>query len=302
MWPSTLSLESWRDTKNTLHLYLQIIGKVRLTKMPRQNHWWHVPLYVSARGVTTRPIPDGDQLFTVHFDVLDPEVRITTTSGSRRSFEVSDGFTVAAFYENLMGALVDLDVHADILGEPYDHPTSTTPFEEDVVNASFDARAVEHYWRILTSIQPIFQRFRGRFYGKSTPVHLFWHSFDLAHTRFSGRQAPPMEDGADEVARDAYSHEVISFGFWAGDDSTPEPAFYAYLYPEPEGLRSTSIDPDDARWLEQETGSLAMYPYASMIAASDPEAALLHFLESSYRACADHAGWDRADFETPYVA
>jgi len=301
----SLPLSAWRDTKDTLHLYLQIIGKVRMAKMPRQNHWWHVPLYVSECGFTTRPVPDEPdegRLFTIDVDVLSPEVRITTTDGSRRRFGISDGLTVAAFYDNLMGALADLGIQVDIHPEPYDHPTSTTPFPDDVVHASFDARAVETYWRILTRIQPVFQRFRGRFYGKSTPVHLFWHSFDLAHTRFSGRQAPALDDAAGEIARDAYSHEVISFGFWAGDESTPEPAFYAYLYPEPDGLRRTALAPDDATWVEQENGSLAVYPYASMADAVDPDEDLLTFLETVYRACADHAGWDRDRFATPYAA
>lgn len=295
-----LPLKAWRDTKDTLHLYLQIIGKVRLAAMPRRNHWWHVPLYVGTRGFTTRPIPHGDRLFEVSFDVLNPTVEVSSTDGSRRSFGVSDGLTVAAFYDNLMGALADLDLSVDITAEPFDHPSSTTPFPDDVVHAAYDAAAVERFWRVLTQIQPVFQRFAGRFYGKSTPVHLFWHSFDLAYTRFSGREAPPMDAEAGEVARDAYSHEVVSFGFWAGDEAIDEPAFYSYTYPEPEDLRDHALRPETAHWIEQEGGSLAVYPYASLRTAEDAEAALLAFLESAYRAGAEAAGWDGERLQTPY--
>ena len=296
-----LPYEDWRDTKNTLHLYLQIIGKVRLAAMPRRNHWWHVPLYVSSRGFTTRAMPHGSRLFDVAFDVLEPQVVVSATDGARRTFGVSDGMTVAAFYDNLMGALDDLNLGVDVVPEPYDHPTSTTPFPEDVSHAAYDARSVEQFWRALTHIQPIFQQFEGRFYGKSTPVHLFWHSFDLAYTRFSGREAPPMED-AGEVARDAYSHEVISFGFWAGDDTIREPAFYSYTYPEPEGLRETTLEPETAYWTEQNGGSLAVYPYDDIRTSDDPAAALLSFLESAYQSGAECAGWDVDRLRTPYGA
>jgi hypothetical protein len=299
-----LPLDGWRDTKDTLHLYLQIIGKVRLEMMPRQNHWWHVPLYVSPRGFTTRSVPDRPgtgRLFEVELDVLDPAVRVTTTQGSERRFGVSDGLTVAAFYDNVLGALTDLGIEVEIRAEPYDHPSSTTPFAADVVHASFDAAAVERFWRILATVQPVFLRFDGRFTGKRSPVHLFWHSLDLAYTRFSGRTAPPPDASAGAVARDAYSHEVISFGFWAGDASLPEPAFYAYAYPEPDGLRAASLSPDGARWVTQETGSLAVFPYAAMRRADSPAAALRTFLESAYRACADAAGWDRERLRATYA-
>lgn len=285
-----LPYADWKPTKTTLHLYLQVIGKVRLTLMPKQNHWWHVPLYVSPRGLTTQAVPAGARVFEIEFDMIDHRVHVRCSDGAQRSFDVHDGLTVARFYVQLMEALDSLGITVDILAKPFDHE-SEIPFAEDDTHHQYDAHHVHRFWRVLTHIEPIFQRFRGRFVGKATPVHLFWHSFDLAYTRFSGRPVPST-DGMDPVTAEAYSHEVISFGFWAGDEKVPHPAFYSYTYPEPEGLTAEPLKPHMAHWRAAASGSQAIYLYDDMRHATDPEQALLDFLESAYRAGATLAGWD----------
>jgi hypothetical protein len=288
-----LPLDAWRATKDTLHLYLQVVGKVRLARMPKRNHWWHVPLYLSARGLTTRPIPDGDRVFEIAFDFLDHRLGVQCSDGPARHFALEDGLTVAAFYAQLTQALADVGVEARIeQPEPFDHPTSTTPFADDTAHHHYDAAYVHRFWRILTQIDPVFRRFRGRFLGKDTPIHLFWHSFDLAYTRFSGESAPPMPAEAGRVEREAYSHEVVSFGFWAGDDDVGAPAFYSYTYPEPEGLTEAPLAPEAAFWQTQDSGSLALLMYDDVRTADDPRADLLAFLDSAYQAGATRAGWD----------
>jgi hypothetical protein len=292
-----LPLEAWTDTKHTLHLYLQIVGKIRLALMPKRNHWWHVPLYVDARGLTTRPVPadDGRRLFEIQFDFVDHRLRIPCTDGREETFALQDGRSVASFYRRVVGALDALGIEASIRAVPYDHPDSTTPFADDTAHDAYSAEHVHRFWHILTQVEPIFQRFRGQFVGKSSPVHFFWHSFDLAHTRFSGREGTDLS-GAGQVEQEAYSHEVLSFGFWAGDDDVPAPAFYAYAYPEPDGLNAEPLAPATAQWVEQENGSLALYPYQHARAATNPEAAILQFLESAYRAGATRADWDMERF------
>ena len=288
-----LPLEDWRATKHTLHLYLQIVGKVRMALMPKRNHWWHVPLYVDAHGLTTRPIPapDGARVFEIRFDVLEHRLCVQSSDGGDEAFALEDGLSVAAFYRQLFEALKAIGVEANIHAEPYDHPDSTTPFADDTEHDAYSAAHVRRFWRILTQVEPVFQRFRGPFVGKSTPVHLFWHSFDLAYTRFSGREGPDLSE-ASRVEREAYSHEVISFGFWAGDADVPAPAFYAYVYPEPAGLNAEPLAPATARWVEQDNGSLALYRYDGARTAADPQGAVLQFLESAYRAGATRADWD----------
>lgn len=289
-----LPYDEWTPTRIGLHLRCQIIGKIRLALMPKRNHWWHVPLYVSTRGLTTRPMPVGDgRLVEIEIDVLHHFVQIHCTDGRHRRVPVEDGQSIKVFYEALMRALADLDVNASIHAVPFDAP-STTPFAEDTEHAAYDASYVQRFWHILTQIQPVFQAFQGRYLGKDTPVHLFWHSFDLAYTRFSGREGPEMPD-ADPVTREAYSHEVISFGFWAGDASTPEPGFYSYTYPEPPGIVDTELEPEGAVWNTGDSGALAFYPYAAMRQAGDPEAALLAFLQSAFAAgaSAPGSGFDR---------
>lgn len=290
-WPS-LPLDAWADTKDTLHLYLQIVGKIRLALMPKRNHWWHVPLYVDARGLTTGPMPTGDhRLVEIQLDFVEHYVEVACTDGTARSFDLHDGLSVSGFYQKMMDALGGLGIDVAIRAEPFDHPHSTIPFADDTTHDAYDAEAVHRFWQVLTRVEPVFQTFRGRFVGKATPVHLFWHSFDLAYTRFSGRQAPAMPE-ADRVTQEAYSHEVISFGFWAGDDNVPEPAFYAYAWPEPDGLTDESLDPEAARWVDTGNGSQALFPYEAARTAPNPPDALLAFLESAYRAGTNRAEWD----------
>ncbi|MFT3743717.1 MAG: DUF5996 family protein [Pyrinomonadaceae bacterium] len=293
-----MPLDAWRPTKNTLHLFLQIVGKIRLKTHPPVNHWWHVPFYVSPRGLTTRTIPYEGGSFEIEFDFHDHELKMRTSDGRVEDFALYDGLSVADFYASVFANLAKLGIHPKIWSVPYEAP-STTPFAEDHENRSYDKEYIERFHQILVSVDDILQEFRGRFCGKSTPVHLFWHSFDLALTRFSGRQAPPMPE-ANIVARTAYSHEVISFGFWFGDDkpnSVAAPAFYAYAAPEPTGFADEPLS-EHAFWAEANGSHLALLMYDEARKAGDPRAAVLGFLESAYRAGTKCGDWDEAAFES----
>ena len=285
-----IPLDAWRATKNTLHLYLQIVGKIRLQTHPRVNHWWHVPLYVSPRGLTTRTIPNAGGSFEIEFDFHDHELKIRTGDGRVEDFALYDGLSVADFYDSLFSNLAKLGLRPEIKAEPYEAP-STTPFADDHENCSYDKEYVERFHKVLVAVDDIFEEFRGRFTGKSTPVHLFWHSFDLALTRFSGKPAPPV-DGANMVTREAYSHEVISFGFWFGDDkenSVAAPAFYSYTAPKPAGLENEPLQPDAAFWTPD--GGMALLMYDDVRKADDPRVEVLAFLESAYQAGGKCGDW-----------
>jgi hypothetical protein len=288
-----LPLAEWRATKNTLHLYLQIVGKIRLATFPRLNHWWHVPFYVSTRGLTTRPIPFASGNFEIEFDFLEHALKISTNQGDERRIALVDGLTVADFYRQVFENLAALGIEAKIRAVPYEAP-SKTPFAEDTENKSYDKEYVERFRRILIGVNDVFEEFRGRFTGKSTPVHLFWHSFDLALTRFSGKPAP-VRDEAGSVEREAYSHEVISFGFWAGDDNVPAPAFYSYTAPEPAGLTGEKLQPEAAIW-NTDKGAMALLMYDDARRATRPRETILEFLESAYQAGAKRAGWNVEEF------
>lgn len=283
-----LPLEDWADTKDTLHLLCQIVGKVRMALHPKQNHWWHVPLYVSARGLTTRAIPWRGGNIEIAFDFCDNTLNVTFDDGTMESYTLGTG-PVCDFNDRLFGVLKRHGVEVAILGEPYDHK-STIPFAEDTEHAAWDLDAVRRYWRILSWTEGVMKSFAGRFIGKQTPPHLFWHSFDLALTRFSGRAAPPMTGGT-KADREAYSHEVVSFGFWPGDDKLPEPAYYSYTYPEPPGLADSSVDPDSAFWNVADGNAMAILKYADLRTAADPRGDLLAFFESAYQAGASRADW-----------
>lgn len=285
-----LPLEEWEDTKDTLHLFTQIVGKVRLGLFPKTNHWWHVTLYLSSRGLTTRPIPFGDRLFEIGLDLIDHRLVISSSDGGGEAFDLP-GLSVANFHAQLMQALARLDIEAEIIATPYDVPFSTTPFAEDTVHARYDREAISRFWRILVFVGSAFETFRARFIGKSTPVHLFWHHFDLALTRFSGEPAPPLSGGT-QADREAYSHAVISFGFWPGDAQVREPAFYAYAYPEPPNMTEVSLHPAQALWNTDSGYAQAFIPYEAVREAADPTATLLEFLETTYRGFAERAGWD----------
>jgi hypothetical protein len=290
-----IPLDAWRPTKNTLHLFLQIVGKIRLRTHPRVNHWWHVTLYVSPRGLTTRAIPYKGGSFEIEFDFCEHALKIKMSDGRYEDFALYDGLTVANFYSSIFANLTKLGIDAEIWAVPYEAP-STTPFADDHENKSYDKEYIERAHKVLVAVNDIFEEFRGRFTGKSTPVHLFWHSFDLALTRFSGRAAPPMPD-ANMVTREAYSHEVISFGFWFGDDkpnSLAEPAFYSYTAPKPDGIEKESLSPDSAFWTPD--GGMALLKYEDVRNSSDPRKIVLEFLEAAYLAGATPAGWPWHEF------
>lgn len=290
-----IPFEAWRPTKETLHLYAQIVGKIRMAMHPRMNHWWHVPLYVSPRGLTTGSIPYKDQSFEIEFDLSAHVLKIAKSGGRSEDFALYDGLSVADFYNSIFANLGKLGIECPIKAVPYEGP-STIPFADNTENATYDKDAVERAHRVLVTADGIFQQFRGHFNGKSTPVHMFWHSFDLALTRFSGKRAP-IRDGANRVEREAYSHEVISFGFWFGDDNVPAPAFYAYAAPEPRGLSAEPLKPDGAKWAPSGGGHLALLMYEDVVNYPDPRKAVGDFLESAYRSSAKLLGWNVSDFE-----
>ena len=285
----SLPLDQWEETQHTLHLFMQILGKIRLKLHPKTNHWWHVTLYVTCHGLSTRTIPFDDKLFELHLDLVNHQLTITCSDGPSHSFSIQ-GISVADFYKQLFAILNELGIHAEIKAEPYDVPFSTIPFAEDISHASYDAEYVTRYWTILKFVNQVFEEFRGRYIGKSTPVHLFWHHADLALTRFSGKKAPPLQGGTN-ADKEAYSHEVISCGFWVGDNNLREPAFYTYTYPEPEDLSSAPLQPAEAEWRNDYGYTMAFMPYEVIRQADDPRQTLLIYLQSAYDACAEKANW-----------
>lgn len=294
-WPA-LPYEGWKDTLATVHMWTQIVGKIRMTLSPPVNHWWHVPLYVCARGLTTTAIPHGVRSFEMEFDFIDHRLAVRTCEGEVRTVEMRPR-TVADFYAELMTALDELGLPVRINTMPQEVP-GPIPFDQDTTHAAYDAEAANRGWRALAQADRVLREFRGRYQGKCSPVHFFWGSFDLAVTRFSGRPAPehPGAPGLpDTVTREAYSHEVSSAGFWPGSEAFPEPAFYAYFYPEPAGFRTATVGPD-AAYYATDFGEWIL-PYEAVRTAADPDAALMQFLEESYAAGASLGGWDRAALE-----
>jgi hypothetical protein len=295
-WPRLPELQAWQGTFETVHMWTQVIGKIRLTLSPWINHSWGSTLYVTARGLATSPIPYGTDTFDIAFDFVDHELRITTSSGDARAFALQP-MTVAAFYGKTMQSLRELGIEVEILTRPTE-VVDAVPFEEDEQHANYDADAMQCYWRALVQVDRVFKVFRARFIGKASPVHFFWGAFDLAVTRFSGRNAPRHPGGApncaDWVMEEAYSHELASAGFWPGA-GLGEAAFYAYAYPEPQGYRTTRCQPDGAYF--SETLGEFVLPYSVVQAARDPDQVLLDFLQSTYEAAADLAAWDRAAAE-----
>jgi hypothetical protein len=289
-WPE-LPYVDWLATKETVHRYVQIVGKLRMSLVPFRNHWWHVTLYPSVTGLTTGPMPYGGVAVEVEFDFVEHRLNARTSEGLVAGFALRDGLSIAAFYEQLFLSLREVGVEPTIRAEPFDLGDSP-PFPDDTAHHSYDADAVERWWRVLRLTDQVLMRFGSRFNGKASPSHLFWHSFDLAHARFSGRRAPPI-DGADRVTAEAYSHEVIAFGWWPGDERrTPYPAFYSYTAPEPDGLRNRLLEPAQAQWQDTGNGSLAILPYDAVRTAADPAATLLRFYQSAYEAGTAAAGWD----------
>jgi hypothetical protein len=295
MWPE-LDYPSWQDTVATLQLWTQVVGKVRLALTPWVNHSWQVPLYLTTRGLGTSPIPIGGEIFEVEFDFISHRLRARTSRGEERAFALEPQ-AVADFYARVMGLLRDLSVSVSIDELPCELPDPVR-FSNDRVHASYDADATHRFWRALLQVDRVLKLFRTGFIGKVSPVHFFWGSFDLAVTRFSGRRAPPHPGGVpglpDAVAREAYSHEVSSAGFWPGNNAFPQAAFYSYAYPEPAGFSNRSL-----RSGAYYDGTLREFvlPYAQVRASADPDATLLEFLTSTYAAAANSGNWDRAELE-----
>jgi hypothetical protein len=296
-WPE-LPYAAWKDTAATLQLWTQIVGKIRLTLTPWLNHSWHVTLYVSARGLTTGPMPYNGRTVQIDFDFIDHVLWVRTSDGHFRQLMLRPT-SVAEFYAELMIALEELGLKIAIKTMPCEL-ADCIRFEQDTVHASYDADAVNRFWRVLLAADRVFSRFRTGFLGKSSPVHFFWGSFDLAVTRFSGRTAPRHPGGVphlpNAVAAEAYSHEVSSAGFWPGSPGPVDyPAFYSYAYPAPEGFAAAKVKPA-AAFFSKELGEFIL-PYDAVRTADDPDAALLDFLQSTYDAAADLAKWDRAALE-----
>jgi hypothetical protein len=290
-WPA-LPLESWKDTRATLHMWTQIVGKVRLRLTPMVNHWWNVPLYVTTRGLATSRIPYGERSFELWFDFIRHQLVLETSDGVVKELPLAPR-PVAEFYQELMGMLRDAGIEVHIWRMPVEVP-DPIPFDQDRVHASYDAQWVEKFWHILLSVDAAFNRFRAGFLGKCSPVHFFWGSFDLAVTRFSGRRAPERP-GADAMTREAYSHEVSSVGFWPGGGGITAPAFYSYMAPEPQGFREARVRPDAAGYNPQMGEFILMYDDVRTSAA--PEATLLDFCQSTYEAGARLGKWDRQALE-----
>lgn len=286
-----LPLEDWEATYDTLHLWLQIVGKIRLGLHPKLNHWWHAPFYVTPRGLSTHPIPIGAGKLELEFNFLDHALSIDAGEAGARRVELRDGLSVADFHAAVFARLAELGVRGvPFLNKPYDLPAiSSTPFDRDTIHSTYDPDHARRFWKVLTAVDDIFQEYRGRFLCKSSPAHYFWHHMDLAVTRFSGRVAP-SRSGANIVEREAYSHEVISCGWWPGDKEVRAPAFYGYAAPAPEGLFDHPLRPNTARWLPDKGMALLMHEDA--LAEPTPRQAVLDFLESVYLAGARQANWN----------
>ena len=298
LWPE-LPTAAWRETYDTLHLWTQIVGKIRFARSPWLNHSWHVALYVTARGLTTSPIPDGTRTFQIDLDFIDHALRISDSDGAQGQFALA-GQSVASFYAAVMAALAELGIQVAIDDMPNELPEPIR-FPLDRKHATYDPDSVRRLFRILVNADRVFKQFRTGFLGKASPVHFFWGSFDLAVTRFSGRRAPRHPGGVpnlpDAVACEAYSHEECSAGFWPGSGAIDYPAFYSYAYPEPKGYRAIKVRPD-AGFFSEALGEFIL-PYDAVRTAGDPDKMLLEFLQSTYEAAADCAKWDRETLECP---
>jgi hypothetical protein len=295
IWPA-LPLDAWRETYVTLHMWTQIVGKVRLALTPLVNHWWNVPLYVTARGLGTAAMPYGDRDIEIAFDFIDHNLTIDSSDGRRKVLPLV-ARSVANFYREVMASLEALDVQVHIWPKPVE-VSEAIPFDQDEKHASYDPEYAHRVWRILVETEQVFQEFRTRFLGKCSPVHFFWGSFDLAVTRFSGRRAPERPN-ADRITREAYSHEAISHGFWPGGSwfgtEVKDPVFYSYTVPEPPGLRDEAIRPSGAFYDPRLSEFILPYDYVR--SASSPRNTLLEFMQSTYQAGASRAAWDRSALE-----
>jgi hypothetical protein len=293
-WPE-LTLAAWDDTRTTVQMWTQIVGKIRLALEPPVNHWWQVALYVSARGLTTSLMHAGDRGLEIEFDFIDHLLLLRTTDGASRTVALQPR-SVANFYDATMTALDELGAHVNILARPVE-VVEAIPFAEDNKHRSYDADAMQRFWRALVQVDRVLKEFRSGFIGKNSPVHFFWGGFDMASTRFSGRKAPVHPGGApncaDWVMQEAYSHEVSSCGFWPG--GSDEGSFYSYAYAEPDGFATWPVAPDAAFY--DTTLREFILPYRAVRTADDPDAAVLAFLQSTYEAAAESGHWDRSALE-----
>ena len=294
-WPS-LPYQEWKETCATLHMWTQIVGKIRLVLTPWTNHSWHVTLYLTARGLTTSPIPHGTRLFEIDFDFIDHKLLLTTSDGARREMPLGPQ-SVAQFYQTLMSILRELNLPISINTTPNELP-NPIPFERDETHRSYDPEYANRFWRVLLQADRVFKEFRSRFCGKCSPSHFFWGSFDLAVTRFSGQPAPPHPGGVphlpDAITREAYSQEVSSLGFWPGNEAMPA-IFYSYAYPEPKGFSEAKVKPEAASYNPQVKEFIL--PYAAVRAAESPDEMLLAFAQSTYDAASTLGNWNRAALE-----
>ncbi|MFD8274707.1 DUF5996 family protein [Streptomyces flaveolus] len=288
-----LPYASWTPTRETIHRFAQIVGKVRLAFSQRRNHWWNVPFHLTGRGITTRPmgLTDEGEYFCVDFDFVDHSLRITHSGGECVTFPLQ-GLSVSGFYRVLVDSLRRMGVPCEIAHPyPYDLPDADRPFEQDTEHATYDTEQAHTYWVVLSQVNLVLEQYAAQWSGKTSPVHHFWHTFDIAVTRFSDKRVA-LPPSADEVTRESYSREVISSGFWFGDPTFPEPAFYSYTAPEPEGLTEESLSPPQASWVPLRGGHLAVLRYDDVRGALAPREAVLEFFESAFRAGGRRAGWD----------
>lgn len=297
----SLDYQGNEQKKMTLHLFLQIIGKIRLKSTPRKNHWWFITQYISTKGITTGPVPynDGLDSFDITLNVHRHQLEISTSQGEFESFSLV-GKSVADFHDHLYNILNKFKISVTILDKPFDLGIQK-PFGLIKEYCHYDSDYTRSLWRILLWVADVFQEFSGRFYGKTCPVHLYWHSMDLAVTRFSGNRAPAMPKEARISDKDAYSHECISFGFWVGDENVKEPAFYSYTYPSPDGLNREPLVPSSAAWVDNNGSPMALLTYENLLKAEDLRGTLLDFMESAYTAGAKKAQWSISSLEVPQL-
>jgi len=295
-----LPFQEWTKTRLTVHLILQIIGKTRLKLTRRKNHWWYITLYVTSRGFGTHSIPihDGIESFEIEFNVFKKAVVLSKSSGQEIEISLQSNPTIAAFYMQFMEALEQWGCKPDFVPKPFDLGVEKR-FDEITEYHHYDWEYIEKFAQVMRWNMDVFQEFSGRFYGKTCPVHIYWHHLDLAVTRFSGKRLPPMDRSARIQEKESYSHEQISFGFWAGDDSMPEPMYYAYTFPSPAGLDKETIHPEQAKWVDSNGSPMALLRYNDVIHSDNPRERVLEFLESTYQAGASKAGWDIGELTTP---
>ncbi len=297
-----LPFESWNDTRITIHIILQILGKTRLASTPRKNHWWYITLYVSPAGFSTHAIPvkEGLESVSLEFNVLRKAVVITQSSGEEKTISLESNPSIAEFYKEYTRSLEGTGLSTGFVEKPFDLGIDT-PFEKLTEYHHYDWQVIEKFWKLMQWNNSILKEFSGRFYGKSCPVHIYWHHLDLVVTRFSGKKLPAMEASAKILEKDTYSHEQISFGFWAGDPNVPEPMYYSYTYPSPKGIDEEPLHPKTARWQESNGSPMALLRYEDVRNSSNPRKAVLDFLESAYRAGTKRAQWNMEELTVPHL-